>query len=219
MVKEKTITIKGMDYIVSSDGKVYSTNINGFGAIKYREEISQRENADGYMQITVGKTDNRSQYRVHRMVAEAFIPNPDNLPEVNHKDYDRTNNKVDNLEWCTHADNIAHSAGTGHYSHFGEDNPNYGNHTLKNKYAENPELSREKNGRKGVQNGRCKKVKLINIDTNVELCFDYIRQASLYLMDNKFVRAKKIDSVSNRIVLCINSNSILYKKFMAQFID
>ena len=122
MVQEKIITVKDVDYIVSSDGKVYSTCTGG--PSYYHKEISQRLNSDGYFQITVGKTGSRSQYRVHRMVAEAFIPNPDNLPEVNHKDYDRTNNNVDNLEWCTHANNIAHSAGTGHYSHFGKDNPN-----------------------------------------------------------------------------------------------
>ena len=217
MAQERIITVKDIDYIVSSDGKVYSTNT--CGPSYYHKEISQRLNSDGYLQITVGKTNNRSQYRVHRMVAEAFIPNPDNLPEVNHKDYDRTNNKVDNLEWCTHADNITHSAGIGHYSHFGEDNPNYGNHTLKKKYEEDPELSKIKNGRPGAQNGRCKKVKLINIETNDEILFDYIRQASLYLMEYGFVRAKKIDSVSNRIVSCINNGGVCYKKFRAQFVD
>lgn len=217
MIEEKTITIKGMDYIVSSDGKVYSAS--NYGASYYHKEISQRLNSDGYLQITVGKTNNRSQYRVHRIVAEAFIPNPDNLPEVNHKDYNRTNNCVENLEWCTHAGNIAHSAGTGHYSRFGEDNPNYGNDTLKRKYSEDKELSRIKNGRNGVQNGRCKKVKLIDMRLNKEILFDYIRQAAQYLMDNSFVRAKNIDSVSNRIVRCANNNVIFYKRFMAQLIN
>jgi hypothetical protein len=131
MVEEKIITIRDVEYIVSSDGKVYSTGNSGQSY--YHKEISQRLNADGYLQITVGKTGDRTQYRVHRLVAEAFIPNPDNLPEVNHKDYDRTNNTVSNLEWSTHADNVIYSSNAGHYSHFGEDNPNYGNHKLAGK--------------------------------------------------------------------------------------
>lgn len=217
MIQEKIITVKDVNYIVSSDGRVYSTST--CGPSYYHKEISQRLNSDGYLQVTVGKTGSRTQYRVHRMVAEAFIPNPDNLPEVNHKDYDRTNNNVDNLEWCTHVDNISHSAGTGHYSHFGDSNPNYGNDTLKKKYAADRELSKVKNSRPGIKNGRCRKVKLINIDANEEILFDYTRQASLYLMKNGFTNAKKIDSVSNRIALCIQNNSVFYGKFKAQFTD
>lgn len=217
MVEERIIEVKGINYIVSSDGKVYSTNTGG--SSYYHKEISQRLNADGYLQITVGKTGNRSQYRVHRMVAEAFIPNPNNLPEVNHKDYDRTNNNVDNLEWSTHADNVAYSAEIGHYSHYGEDNPNYGCDTLRKKYAADPELSKIKNSRPGVQNGRCRKIKLINVETGEEMNFDYIRQASQYLMDNGFARANKIDSVSNRITLSIEKDAIFYQKFKAEFID
>lgn len=217
MAEEKILTVKDVDYIVSSDGKVFSTSTRGTSY--YHKEISQRLNADGYLQITVGKTGNRSQYRVHRMVAQAFIPNPNNLPEINHKDYDRTNNSVDNLEWCTHIENIEHSAGTGHFSHYGEDNPNYGCNTLKKKYDADPELSKIKNGRPGIQNGRCRKVKLININTGEELEFDYIRQASCYLMNNEFIRAKDIDSISNRITLSIKSNAVFYKKFKAEFIN
>lgn len=153
------------------------------------------------------------------MVAEAFIPNPDNLPEVNHKDYDRTNNTVSNLEWSTHADNVIYSSHAGHYSHFGEDNPNYGNDTLSKKYAEDKELSKIKNGRPGVQNGRCKRVRLININNGEEIDFDYTRQASRYLMDNGYTKAKDINTVSNRITLSIKANTVFYKTFKAQFID
>lgn len=217
MVEERIIDVKGVKYIVSSDGRVYSTNT--YGASYYHKEISQRLNADGYLQVTVGKKGTRTQYRVHRMVAEAFIPNPEKLPEVNHKDYNRTNNNVNNLEWSTHTDNIAHSSGTGHYSHYGEDNPNYGCDTLRKKYAANPELSRVKNGRPGVRNGRCRKVKVIDIEKNAEMHFDYTRQAAQYLIDNGFVRAKKVDSVSNRITLSIQSNSVFYRRFKAEFIN
>ena len=217
MAEEKIITVRGVEYIVSSDGKVYSTNT--CGPSYYHKEISQRLNSDGYMQVTVGQNRNRTQYRVHRMVAEAFIPNPANLPEVNHKDCDRTNNNVDNLEWCTHLDNISHSAILGHYSRFGSDNPNYGNNTLKKKYANNPELARINNRRPGVQNGRCRKVKLIDTNTNAEILFEYTRQAALYLIENGFTRTKKVNSVSNRITLSIQNNSIFYNRFRAEFID
>ena len=49
--------------------------------------------------------NNKKHFLVHRLVAEAFIPNPDNLQEVNHKDEDKCNNNIDNLEWCDHAYN------------------------------------------------------------------------------------------------------------------
>ena len=54
----------------------------------------------GYIQVSLYKNGRRTGLRVHRLVAEAFIPNPDNLPQVNHKDEDKSNNRVDNLEWC-----------------------------------------------------------------------------------------------------------------------
>lgn len=95
----------------------------------------------------------------------------------------------------------------------------YHNDTLKKKYAADPKLSKANNSRPGVKNGRCRKVKLINVENGKEMSFDYTRQAAQYLMDNGFVRAKKIDSVSNRITLSIEKNSVFYQKFKAEFID
>lgn len=64
----------------------------------------------GYLQVALAKKDRRL---VHRLVAEAFIPNPDNLPFINHKDLDKTNNHVENLEWISLADNNRHAVRNG----------------------------------------------------------------------------------------------------------
>ena len=56
---------------------------------------------------------NRKNRNIHRVIAETFIPNPNNLPCVNHKDGNKQNNRVDNLEWCTHSENTLHSFRTG----------------------------------------------------------------------------------------------------------
>jgi len=55
----------------------------------------------GYVKVTLCKNGVHTQKMIHRLVAETFIPNPNNLPQVNHKDEDKTNNHIDNLEWCT----------------------------------------------------------------------------------------------------------------------
>lgn len=61
---------------------------------------------NGYLQITLHKNGEHKNFLVHRLVANAFIPNPKNLPEVNHKDEDKTNCNADNLEWCTRQYNL-----------------------------------------------------------------------------------------------------------------
>lgn len=68
----------------------------------------------GYLMITIRNHEgaSRKHLRVHRMVAEAFIPNPKNLSEVNHLDGNKQNNHVANLEWTTHADNMSHAGNT-----------------------------------------------------------------------------------------------------------
>ena len=60
----------------------------------------------GYLQVQLWKNGKQKMYLIHRLVAQAFIPNPDNLPEVNHKDEDKENNSVKNLEWCDRKYNI-----------------------------------------------------------------------------------------------------------------
>lgn len=63
----------------------------------------------GYREVLLSENGKTKNYFVHRLVAQAFIPNPDNLPCVNHRDGNKLNNSVDNLEWCTHRENTKHS--------------------------------------------------------------------------------------------------------------
>ena len=220
MSEERILTVNDVSYIVSDDGHIYSTHNSAKSC--YHQEIKQRPNADGYMVITTGKTGNRRTASVHRMVAEAFIPNPNKLPEVNHIDCDRTNNRVENLEWCTHTENIYYSIRMGNHvcttDISGENNPNFGNDTLKRKYAENPDLAKVNNSRPGGRNGRARTVKLINFETKEEFKFDYMRAAAQYLIKNGFTRAVDVDAVMNRISMAAKTGAKIYKKFRAEFL-
>lgn len=64
----------------------------------------------GYYRVSVSPVSKKGKSRIHRLVASTFIPNPDQLPEVNHKDGVKTNNRVGNLEWVTHRRNMEHAS-------------------------------------------------------------------------------------------------------------
>ena len=70
-----------------------------------RNTLLKLQKNQGYIRVALSKNGIKTWLRVHRLVAQAFLPNPDNLPQVNHKDEDKTNNSVDNLEWCDQAYN------------------------------------------------------------------------------------------------------------------
>lgn len=115
--------IKGFEglYQVSNLGNVKSIPRkiwNGKGFFLSKEKlVKQVLNHKGYQMVQLWNSNHFKSIAVHRLVSEAFIPNPANLPQVNHKDEDKKNNKISNLEWCT-----------------GKYNINYG--TAKNRIAE-----------------------------------------------------------------------------------
>lgn len=75
--------------------------MKGNSAREVKERILKLDNVNGYRAVGLSINGHVHTYRVHRLVAKAFIPNPHNLPYINHKDEVRSNNKVSNLEWCT----------------------------------------------------------------------------------------------------------------------
>lgn len=76
--------------------------ISNLGNIKSNTNIkSKRINKQGYLTTQLCKNNKKRSKRINRLVAEAFIPNPNNFPQVNHKDENKLNNEVSNLEWCT----------------------------------------------------------------------------------------------------------------------
>lgn len=93
-------------YEVSNTGRVRSLDMYvkiGYGNYRLHKGkvISLLKKGEyGYIQVNLCYNGKLYKKYVHRLVAQAFIPNPDNLPEVNHKDEDKTNNSVENLEWC-----------------------------------------------------------------------------------------------------------------------
>lgn len=91
-------------YFVAREGKVFYNKNKG------EMQEKKQHNHNGYRRINVTIGNKKKNLRVHRLVAEAFIPNPNNLPEVNHIDEDKSNNHVDNLEWVTASQNQQHSA-------------------------------------------------------------------------------------------------------------
>jgi len=93
-------------YEVSNLGRIKSISRNG--TIK-ENRILKPNKVMGYSQVGLQKYGTRKYKKIHRLVAEAFIPNPENKKEVNHKDGNKTNNCVDNLEWVTTSENQLHS--------------------------------------------------------------------------------------------------------------
>lgn len=96
-------------YIVSKDGRIVSLDYNGTKEIK---ELSQYMHGQ-YLAVKLTKNGKNISYAVHRAVAETFIENPNNYPEVNHKSGIKTENFVENLEWCTRSQNVQHAYDTG----------------------------------------------------------------------------------------------------------
>lgn len=116
-----TKDIKGYEslYTISNDGVVRSLdryNIDKNGKKKFypgRELIQETSTVYGHKRVTLSKDGKTKRHLVHRLVGEAFIPNPENKPQINHIDSNPSNNHVSNLEWVTSSENMLHAQSKG----------------------------------------------------------------------------------------------------------
>lgn len=112
----------GNFYEVSNLGRVRSkeriTKIQPYCHIVRKSRILKAQFNGSYYRVVISFNGKCRQVLIHRLVAETFIPNPNNLPEVNHKDEDKSNNKASNLEWCSRLYNMAYGTKSARQSLF-----------------------------------------------------------------------------------------------------
>ena len=104
------------EYWAQIDGAEDGYMVSNLGRVKgiRKPLLGQHDNGIGYLQCKIKMKDGKSRWlKVHRLVAAAFIPNPFGLSDVNHKDGNKANNRADNLEWTSHAENVRHAIKTG----------------------------------------------------------------------------------------------------------
>lgn len=97
------VCIKGFEgrYTINEQGNIYS--------IKRKKFLKSRVQKSGYIYVTLCKNYKQYNFMLHRLIANTFILNPDKKPCVNHKDGNKLNNKISNLEWCSYSENIKHA--------------------------------------------------------------------------------------------------------------
>lgn len=130
--------VDNLNYNVSDDGRIRRVGSDRDKSLYYDKK--------GYLNVHLYKDGKRQNKRVNRVVAEAFIDNPDNKPEVNHKNGKKDDNRVSNLEWSTKLENIEHAKRMGLTSHapsygmLGKKNPNAGRNGIPFKIVETGEV-------------------------------------------------------------------------------
>lgn len=118
--------IKGYEglYEVSNLGRVKSLSRKSTytGRMYETKILKPHVNTKMYLDVDLCRNGVQKRHRIHRLVAEMFIPNPNNKPQVNHIDCDKSNNRIDNLEWCDNSENQKHAFANGlnHRGKFGE---------------------------------------------------------------------------------------------------
>lgn len=185
-------------YYISSYGNVYSDKS---GSIKKLKPFLDSRGL--YLMIRLLKPDGtRKSFLIHRLVATAFIPNPDNLPEVNHKDKNTQNPNVENLEWCTRKENLLDSYKTMSPTR------NTNHCSL---YKDNELVGRFESIRMASRYAK------ENFAASVYSLEKYLRYDDLYILTDKTTRQMKYDnqthSTQNRTPILLYKDGIYLGKF------
>lgn len=173
-------------YLVSNQGRVKRKERavlrTGFGIQVYPEKVLRPvDNGSGYKYIMVSINKNLVRDSIHRLVASAFLQRPPGADTVNHKDGDKANNTVENLEWLTQKENNQHSFRSGFYKGYdrtGSKNPNY-------RHGEDARISKQMNC---VLCGALFTTKTIRSKFCSKSC------ACNYNMNNKFLKQDQLNS-------------------------
>lgn len=189
-MKEIFKDIEGFEglYQISSMGRVKSLNYKGTGKEKI---MKPQKKKNGYYFIGLRKRGSKKYcYHIHRLVGLMFIPNPNNYPCINHKDEQKQNNHIENLEWCTHKYNC-----------------NYGTH--------NEKLSKALKGKKPTQEqidkmSKAHSIPIIQLTLNDEFVkqWDSARQAG-----------RELNIHSTDITKCCKGKRKTYKGFKWRYVD
>ena len=222
--------IEGYDnYQISSLGNVRKITKNGFTHIKCSPRGSQKtsKTKEKYMGVTLSKNGTRKGFSIHRLVAEAFIPNPNNYPLINHINGIKDDNCVCNLEWCTIKQNIQHAYDVLNMrNHYGSIKQYTKEGEFIKEYDSVREASRElgihfgnivkcANKQRNVaggyvwrfnsddtssnvyENKRDKRVVMLDKNGTRIMTFDSITEASLYLNKNQHTIASCCQGITN----------------------
>lgn len=205
MLEWKTVPGYEGYYEVSNNGNVRSLDrvvrrSDGVEQLRHGCMCNLLTNKDGYIYVNLSKDGVRKKIPVHRLVYQAFVSSIPDGYDIDHIDFDRANNCIENLQMLTHSDNVKRTVIAGrHYTSItdlsGANNPNYGNKALSSRYAENPGLAKDKQSRPGGANGRATPI-AIKFQSGEEMSFGYIRECADYLRATGFIKGTVAASVS-----------------------